>query len=152
MTRAAQMVSPHKEVGMPAISGIAHVELSVRDLDRSVAWYCKLLGARDVFRATNDIYGITACAILEPQSKLVLAFTQHREEDSSEFDPRRVGLDHVSFAVRDRAELDAWVARLDELGIAHSDVQNEGYAHQVTFRDPDGIALEFSARIPPVGD
>ena len=133
---------------MPAIKGIAHVELSVRNLDRSVAWYCELLGAQDVFRATNDTYGITACAVFEPVSKTVLAFTQHGEEDPSEFDSRRAGLDHLSFAVADRAELEAWVARLDELSIAHSPVRDEGYAYQVTFRDPDGIALEFSARIP----
>jgi glyoxylase I family protein len=136
---------------MPAIKGIAHVELSVRDLDRSVRWYCQLLGAQDVFRAASDVYGITACAILEPHSKLVLAFTHHRDEDPSAFDPRRVGLDHVSFAVTDRAELEAWVRRLDDLGIEHSAVQDEGYAHQVTFKDPDGIALEFSARIPTAG-
>jgi glyoxylase I family protein len=136
---------------MPAIKGIAHVELSVRDLDRSVRWYCQLLGAQDVFRAASDVYGITACAILEPHSKLVLAFTQHRDEDPSAFDPRRVGLDHVSFAVTDRAELEAWVRRLDDLCIEHSAVQDEGYAHQVTFKDPDGIALEFSARIPTAG-
>jgi glyoxylase I family protein len=133
---------------MPAITGIAHVELSVRDLDRSVSWYCALLDARDVFRATSDAHGIAACAIFEPRSRTVLAFTQHREEDPSEFDPRRAGLDHLSFAVADRAELEAWVARLDALGIAHSPVQDEGYAHQVTFRDPDGIALELSARVP----
>jgi glyoxylase I family protein len=134
---------------MPTITGIAHVELSVRDLEESVRWYCELLGARDVFRATSDTYGITACAVLEPRSQLVLAFTQHREESPSPFDPRRAGLDHLSFAVSDRTELEAWVARLDALGIAHSSVQDEGYAHQVTLRDPDGIALEFSARIPP---
>ena len=52
----------------------------------------------------------------------------------------------------DRAELEAWVARLDELGIAHSHMQDEGYAYQVTFRDPDGIALEFSARSPKTGE
>jgi catechol 2,3-dioxygenase-like lactoylglutathione lyase family enzyme len=66
---------------MPGINGIAHVELSVRDLDKSVRWYCELLGAQDVFPATNDAYRITACAIFEPRSKLVLAFTQHREEE-----------------------------------------------------------------------
>jgi hypothetical protein len=75
-----------KEAHMPGINGIAHVELSVRDLDKSVRWYCELLGAQDVFRATNDAYRVTACAILEPRSKLVLAFTQHREEEPSEFD------------------------------------------------------------------
>ena len=111
---------------MPAITGIAHVELSVRDLDRSVAWYCALLGAQDVFRATNDTYGITACAVFEPRSKTVLAFTQHRAEDLSEFDPRRAGLDHLSFAVADRAELEAWVQRLDELDIAQVRCRTRG--------------------------
>jgi catechol 2,3-dioxygenase-like lactoylglutathione lyase family enzyme len=33
---------------MPGINGIAHVELSVCDLDKSVRWYCELLGAQDV--------------------------------------------------------------------------------------------------------
>jgi Glyoxalase/Bleomycin resistance protein/Dioxygenase superfamily len=74
-----------KEAHMPGINGIAHVELSVRDLDKSVRWYCELLGAQDAFRATNDAYRITACAIFEPRSKLVLAFIQHREEEPSEF-------------------------------------------------------------------
>jgi catechol 2,3-dioxygenase-like lactoylglutathione lyase family enzyme len=58
---------------MPGINGIAHVELSVRDLDKSVRWYRELLGAQDVFRATNDASRVTACAIFEPRSKLVLA-------------------------------------------------------------------------------
>jgi hypothetical protein len=57
---------------------------------------CELLGGQDVFRA-NDTYGISACAVFEPQSRTVLAFTQHREEDPPEFDPRRAGLDHLSF-------------------------------------------------------
>ena len=61
---------------MPDITGIAHVELSVRDLDRSVEWYTKLLGARDVWRGASDKYGITACAIYESKSKMVFAFTR----------------------------------------------------------------------------
>lgn len=129
---------------MPAITGIAHVELSVRDLDRSVEWYCRLLGARDVFRAWSDQYGIDACAIYEPNSKLVLAFTSHRECLDDRFSPRRVGLDHVSFGVADRAALEEWVVRLDELGIAHSPIQDDATPVSVTFQDPDGIALEFS--------
>jgi glyoxylase I family protein len=129
---------------MPDITGIAHVELSVRDLERSVEWYCRLLGARDVWRGSNDQYGITACAIYEPKSKMVFAFTRHNEQELEPFSPRRPGLDHVSFGVADRAALEEWVAHLDALGIPHSPIQDDHTPPSVTFSDPDGIALELS--------
>lgn len=128
---------------MPPITGVAHVELSVSDLDASVAWYCRLLGARDVFRNRNDERGFSACAILEPASRTVLAFTQHDVVEGGPFTPRRVGLDHVSFAVPDRASLEAWQAHLDELGIYHDALDDQGFAVALNLRDPDGIALEF---------
>ena len=59
----------------------------------------------------------------------------------------RTGLDHVAFACRNRGELQIWAARLDELGIAHGGIKDAGYGSGVSFRDPDGIALEFFA--PP---
>jgi len=88
----------HAVKPMPQIVGIARVELSVSDLDRSVAWYCRLLGARDVFRNRNVDRAFSACAILEPASRTVLAFTQHDVREGSQFTPHRVGLDHLSFA------------------------------------------------------
>jgi catechol 2,3-dioxygenase-like lactoylglutathione lyase family enzyme len=135
---------------MPDITGIAHVELSVRDLDRSVAWYTRLLGASDVWRGSNDEYGITACAIYEPKSRMVFAFTRHAVQDPESFSPCRLGLDHVSFGVAGRAALEEWVRWLDELGIEHSPIQDDHTPPSVTFRDPDGIALELS--YPPARD
>ena len=38
-------------------------------------------------------------------------------------------------------------SRLDELGVAHSGIDDQHYGSGVSFRDPDGIALEFFA--PP---
>jgi len=128
---------------VPGITGIAHVELSVSDLDRTVEWYCRLLGARDVYRNRNDERGFSACAIVEPASRTVLAFTQHDVIAGGAFTPQRVGLDHLSFAVSDRAELEAWQARLDELGIEHDAIDDQGFAVALNLRDPDGIALEF---------
>ncbi|MEX0781645.1 MAG: VOC family protein [Dehalococcoidia bacterium] len=127
---------------MPAITGVAHVELSVRDLDASSEWYCRLLSAREVFREPNEAENLLACAIFEPTSKLVLAFTQHREPTEGAFDVRRAGLDHVSFAVADRAALEEWENCLGELGIVNSGIQDIGYAQSITFADPDGIPLE----------
>jgi glyoxylase I family protein len=63
------------------------------------------------------------------------------------FSEYRVGLDHVSFAVAGRDELEKWAARLDELNIAHGDIKDAHYGSGLAFRDPDGIALEFFA--PP---
>ena len=66
------------------------------------------------------------------------------EGSFSEF---RVGLDHVAFGVADRSELEKWARRLDELGIARGEIKDAGYGSGLSFRDPDGIALEFFA--PP---
>jgi catechol 2,3-dioxygenase-like lactoylglutathione lyase family enzyme len=128
---------------MPPITGVAHIELSVRDLDVSSEWYCGLLGAREVFREPNEPENLVACAIFEPNSKLVVAFTQHLVPTEASFDVRRVGLDHVSFAVPDRASLEEWEAWLGELGIPNSGIQDIGYAQSITFADPDGIPLEL---------
>jgi glyoxylase I family protein len=128
---------------MTTITGFAHVELSVSDIDVASRWYCELLGAREVFRAADEAEDLEACAIVEPQSRVVLAFTRHRHADHSQATAKRLGLDHVSFAVADLAALEGWAARLDELGIPHSPVRDYGYANAITFSDPDGIPLEF---------
>ena len=127
----------------PSITGIAHVELSVTDLDRSVDWYCRLLGARDVYRTANADRGFKACAILEPASRTVIAFTEHQAAERVPFSHLRAGLDHLSFAVTDRAELEAWAAHMDALDIAHDALDDQGFAVGLNLRDPDGIALEF---------
>lgn len=127
---------------MAVITGIAHVELSVRDLDLSSSWYCALLGATEVFRETKDEHGRRDAVIRDPESGLILAFTEHREYEGA-FQVMRAGLDHLSFGVASARELDTWAARLDELGIAHSPIRDYGYALAITFEDPDEIALEL---------
>ncbi len=54
-----------------------------------------------------------------------------------------VGLDHVGFVCRDRAELDAWETRLGEFGAYASKVEESPFGWHLNFRDPDGIPLEF---------
>jgi hypothetical protein len=40
-----------------------------------------------------------------------------------------------------------WKRRLDDLGVAHGGIVDAHYGSGLSFRDPDGIALEFFA--PP---
>ena len=67
-----------------------------------------------------------------------------RDEKFSEL---RVGLVHVGFGCADRAQLENWVTRLGELGIERAGIVDAPYGSALSFRDPDGIALEFFA--PP---
>ncbi len=128
---------------MPEITGIAHVELSVGDLDTSSTWYQRLFDAKEVFRVAQDKDHLEACAILIRNPRTVIAFTKHVAVQAGNFTPLRIGLDHLSFSVANRAALNDWATHLNALGIANNGIADYGYARALTFNDPDGIALEF---------
>ena len=131
---------------MPKFPPLAHVAVTVTDLERSTQWYSELLGAAPVLDEDEQTGGFhhTVFAIGGGQ---LFGLHTHADSPSGVFDERRAGLDHVSFACRDRGELATWAARLDELGIVHGEIVDAHYGSGVSFRDPDGIALEFFA--PP---
>jgi glyoxylase I family protein len=130
----------------PEFPPLTHVAVTVRDLSVSVPWYEALLGAKPVLDEDTDP-DFHHTVYLVGNGNL-LGLHQHQtpapEGDFSEY---RVGLDHVSFGVANRSELERWAQRLDELGIAHGGIKDATYGSGVSFRDPDGIALEFFA--PP---
>ena len=128
---------------MPAIRGIAHVELSVRDLDRSEAWYTRLLAMQRVYEGRDEQRGLHSRALFEPNSRLVLGLMQHNAGSAACFDPQRAGLDHLSFGVSDRDELRLWEERLAELQLEYTPLEEWDHGAAVTVRDPDGIAVEF---------
>lgn len=128
---------------MPSITGISHVDLSVTDLDASDAWYRELLGAVPLFGGRSDDNGLDARYIVEPNSGVVIGLEQHDANPGTPFDERCVGLDHLAFNVASRDELDGWLARLDQLGVAHSGITEEEPWDVLVCRDPDNIQLEF---------
>jgi glyoxylase I family protein len=131
---------------MPDFPPLTHVALTVRDLSVSVPWYQALLDAEPVLDEDTDPDFHHTVYLLG--NNTLLGLHQHQEPAPAErFSEFRVGLDHVSFGCADRAELDQWAQRLDELGIAHGPIKDASYGSGVSFRDPDGIALEFFA--PP---
>lgn len=131
---------------MPSITGIAHVELTVRDLDISEAWYSRLLGVRRVWEGSDDEHGIDARALREPASGIVIALTRHRTGSREMFDVTRPGLDHLSFAVEDRDHLRFWEEHLATMGADYTPIEEWSHGAGLTVRDPDGIALEFFVR------
>jgi catechol-2,3-dioxygenase len=127
---------------------LTHVALTVRDLSVSVPWYERLFDAEPVIDEDTDPDFHHTVYLLGSQT--LLGLHQHRTTPPPErFSEYRVGLDHVAFGCADRAELEKWVRRLDELGIEHGEIKDAAYGSGLSFRDPDGIALELFA--PPAG-
>jgi glyoxylase I family protein len=131
---------------MSTLPPLTHVALTVRDLATSVPWYESLLDAKPVLDEDTDPDMHHTVYLMG--SGTLLGLHQHAktapDKPFSEFD---VGLDHIAFGCADRAELQTWADRLDELGIAHGGIKDAAYGSGVSFRDPDGIPLEFFA--PP---
>jgi len=68
------------------------------------------------------------------------------------FDENRIWLDHLSFGVASRADLEHAVRVLDTRGVPHSEIRDLGPAFGICiliFRDPDNIQLELSAPRAP---
>jgi glyoxylase I family protein len=122
---------------------ITHVAVTVSDLDVSVPWYDALFGAEAVLDEDTGPFRHVVYALGDT------LFGLHEFPDPVEekFDERRPGLDHVAFGVPSRDDLVAWTERLAALGVDHGCVVDAGYGSGLSFRDPDGIALELFA--PP---
>jgi catechol 2,3-dioxygenase-like lactoylglutathione lyase family enzyme len=126
------------------ISGIAHIQLTTSDFDASLLFYEKLLpflGLTPLIRGDGFFYcvgGRTGVAISRTDEA-------HRGE---RFVQARVGLHHVCFRARERADVDAVYRFLLEVSakIVHPPEDGPwapGY-YSVLFEDPDGIRLEVN--------
>jgi glyoxylase I family protein len=127
----------------------AHVRLTVTDIARSRAFYDDVFGLPVAFEVPDD-----ADAATREELGFLFGGVIYRLGDSlfglrpvgaDSFDEDRVGLDHVSFALASRADLDAAAALLDERGVTHGGVKDIGAGFILEFRDPDNIALELFA-------
>jgi len=130
---------------MPDFTGVAHVAVTVRDMEATVAWWERLFGFKEVSRAYEPPGEQRHPRILirHDASGLVLGIHQPYERSGDSFDPSRTGLDHISLSVAERSDLDRWMAFLDEQGVAHSPVRDLGHAAFITLEDPDGMQVEL---------
>lgn len=123
-----------------------HVALTVRDLEVSAPWYQELIDAEPVIDEHTDA-GYRHVVWQFDNGTLFGIHEHAREVPDERFTEFHTGLDHVGFGCTSRVELEGWRDRLDTLGIEHGDIVDAPYGSGLSFRDPDGIALEFFA--PP---
>ena len=133
-----------------SITGIHHISITARDVEASAAWYERVLGMNRVpiTFPHHDCEDTGYAVLMIHPCGLVFGIHHNTGNDGAEFDERRAGLDHFGFAVAERADLDAWAAKLDELGVEHSgvrDITEPLPFATLVFRDPDNIQLELYA-------
>jgi len=131
---------------MEGFPPLTHVAVTVRDLSVSVPWYQALFDAEPVLDEDTDPDMHHTVFLLG--NGTLFGVHQHKTPAPAEsFSEYRVGLDHIAFGCESREELEKWASRLDELGVARGRIKDAAYGSGLSFRDPDGIALEFFA--PP---
>ena len=99
-------------------TGIHHVKLPVSDLARSREWYQRVLGYtvdRDFPDADGVVRGVGGSL---PGDGVPVALRQNARAAAG-----NAGFDPVSFAVADRAAVEAWTAHFDALGVNHSEIR-----------------------------
>ncbi len=125
-----------------ATGPVHHIRLTVTDVDRSRAFYTEVLGLSVVMELNPGVF------LSNGAVGLGLGPAPSRPATGDRFDENRVGLDHLSFSVASRADLEAAVRSLDERGVPHGEIKDLGEAfglYVLAFRDPDNIQLELSA-------
>lgn len=130
-------------------SSIAHVRLTVTDIERSRKFYDSVFGwpvllehPEDADEATREALGFLFGGVIYLVGTSLIGL---RPVARDSFHEDRCGLDHIAFGVASRAELDDAATYLDQLGIAHEPVKDIGPSYILEFRDPDNIALELTA-------
>src|SRR5215471_1795203 len=83
------------------ILGIDHIDLTVNDLQRSIAFYTKLFTALGFRRVASDDYIAWGNAHMN-----VAVRAAANDEKGAAFNRYRVGLHHLAFRTRSREEVD----------------------------------------------
>ncbi|MGB3829464.1 MAG: VOC family protein [Ornithinimicrobium sp.] len=134
------------------LTGLHHVRLTVVDIERSKAFYVRLLGMEPAIDFTDQQHDPRAR--LDPDrffGGCTFAFGGYLlglrpvADPQDRFDSTRVGLDHLSLGVGDVADLHAAAGALSEARITHGGVRElpELGIAILSFQDPDDINLEL---------
>ena len=132
---------------------IHHLRLTVTDVERSRRFYTGLLGFEVAVESPPDddpsaaeVFKILFGGVVMVRGNLLMGL-RPMAPAGDRFDPDRVGLDHLSFSVTSRDELDHAFALLDEYRVPHGQITSlASFGIDVLpFEDPDGVQLELTA-------
>ena len=122
------------------VSGLSHAAIRVTDLQRSRRFYVEILGFEPILEEDDVVVFKIGAALLGVRGGAPETPADDR------FDPFRVGLDHLAFAVDSEEQLHELQRALDAADVRNEGVKDDIFdAKALVFYDPDGIALELYA-------
>lgn len=158
MARSAGLRAEERGQHMPAhiaAGPVHHLRLTVTDIQRSRQFYTSLLGFRVAVEspppgdpAEAEAFRVLFGGLVMVRADLLMGL-RPMAPVSDRFDPDRVGLDHLSFSVAGREDLEQAVRLFDERGVPHGSITRlPSFGIDVLpFEDPDGIQLELTALV-----
>ena len=138
---------------MVTYSGINHLAMATRDMDRTIRFWRDLLGMRLVAGLGRPGYRHYFFEISEND---MIAFFEWAGVDTIPEKDHGVpvkgpfAFDHVSFALEGEQDLWELKDRLGAAGFWVSEVVNHGFIHSIYSFDPNNIPIEFSAPVAGV--
>lgn len=122
---------------------LGHVNIFVRDVERSRQWYADVLGLHTYgYRP-----GRAAFMAADPEQSHEIALVQVGEEAPG---PQKgqVGLNHMAWMMSSLEDLKEIYQRLEDKGVPIERVGDHGISIGIYFRDPDGNGVEVSYELP----
>jgi glyoxylase I family protein len=133
----------------PPLTGFHHFSPTVRDVEKSVEWYTRVLGLQRLpgeFPHWGNEQTGHAVVMMNPETGVIIGVHRHEANGGETAHESRTGLDHMAFGVAEHSDLGTWTSWLDEQGVEHSgviDVTDPMTFSTVVFRDPDNVQLEL---------
>ncbi len=117
--------------------GVTHIQIAVKDLDRSAQFYKSFLGMKELRRFDNR-----AIMLQTPGSSEVFSINADPENESI---GQTGGIAHFGFRLREPMDMESLINTASNLGatpIEHGGTEEKGRLYAF-IKDPDGYELEL---------
>lgn len=123
-----------------------HVAIRVRDINKTLAFYCNGLGFKEAFRINNNDGGLRIVYVHISEGQY-LELCLGGEDRPSFDDSKSIGVRHISFTVEDLVKTKK---EMEDRGVVFDSEILDTRDHNKNFRlfDPEGNKLELVQTYP----
>ncbi|MGI6707288.1 MAG: VOC family protein [Clostridia bacterium] len=122
------------------IKGIGHLAFTVKDMEKSLYFYCDILGLKKAFSIQDDMGNPWIEYIKVAPGQFIELFYGGSEGDAEK--PKEAGYSHLCLEVED---IHGIAHRIKKMGLSLDSEPRQGKDgnYQCWIRDPDGNRIEF---------